>query len=201
MEQAIFAGGSPQQNPTGSQRGKASGVAVFAGGCFWCTEAVFSNLKGVISLMPGYTGGTVENPTYEKVSTGKTGYAEAIKIEFNPDEIKYPDLLNVFFATHNPTTLNQQGNDVGPQYRSVVFYTSDEQRQEAERIVRELEHNKVFSSPIVTELHPFDKFYEAEDYHKNYYARNPDQPYCQVVIDPKVAKLREKFSHLLKTSH
>lgn len=171
--------------------------------------------------MPGYAGGTVENPTYEQVSGGKTGHAEAIKIEFNPEEIKYPDLLNVFFATHDPTTLNQpaspelqpgfaealrqgergeQGNDVGTQYRSAIFYASDEQRQEAEREVRELEHNKVFSSPIVTELHPFAKFYEAEDYHKNYFARNPDQPYCQVVIDPKIAKLRQKFSHLLKTS-
>ena len=150
--------------------------------------------------MPGYAGGTVENPTYEQVSGGKTGHAEAIKIEFNPDEIKYPDLLNVFFVTHNPTTLNQQGNDVGPQYRSAIFYTTDAERQEAEREVRELEHAKVFSDPIVTELHPLDKFYEAEDYHKNYFARNPDAPYCQVVIDPKIAKLRQKFSHLLKTS-
>ena len=172
--------------------------AIFAGGCFWCTEAIFNNLKGVVSVMSGYTGGSIENPTYEQVSGGKTGHAEAIKIEFNPEEIKYTDLLNVFFATHDPTTLNQQGNDMGTQYRSAIFYTSDAERQEAERAVRELEHDKVFSSPIVTELHPLDKFYEAEDYHKNYFARNLDQPYCQVIIDPKIAKLREKFSHLLK---
>lgn len=179
-------------------------TAIFAGGCFWCAEAIFNNLKGVVAVTPGYTGGPAMNarqaPTYEEVCTGKTGHAEAIKIEFNPEEIKYPDLLNVFFATHDPTTLNQQGNDVGTQYRSAIFYTSDEQRQEAEREVRELEAAKVFSSPILTELEPLDKFYEAEAYHKNYFARNPDQPYCQVVINPKIAKLRAKFAHLLKTS-
>ncbi len=176
--------------------------AIFAGGCFWCTEAVFQNLKGVISVTPGYAGGPALNagsaPTYEQVSTGKTGHAEAIKIAFNPDEIKYPDLLNVFFATHDPTTLNQQGNDVGPQYRSAIFYTNDTERQEAEREVRELESSKIFKSPILTELLPLDKFYKAEDYHKNYYARNPDASYCRAVIDPKLAKLRQKFSHLLR---
>lgn len=176
-------------------------IAVLAGGCFWCTEAVFNNLKGVASVVPGYVGGPAMNagqaPTYKEVSTGKTGHAEAVKIEFNPAEIKYPDLLNVFFATHDPTTLNQQGNDIGTQYRSAIFYASDEQRQEAERAVRELEAAKVFSNPILTELEPLAKFYQAEAYHKNYYQKNPGEPYCQAVIDPKIAKLRQKFAHLL----
>ena len=196
---AIFGGGSPQQNTARWLRGKVLSAAIFGGGCFWCTEAVFKNLKGVISVLPGYSGGAVVNPTYEQVASGKTGHAEVVKIEHNPEEIKFTDLLNVFFATHDPTTLNQQGNDVGRQYRSVIFYASDEQRQEAERFVRELEAAKTFADPILTELEPLDKFYPAEDCHQNYYARNLDKPYCRAVIDPKIAKLRQKFALLLKS--
>lgn len=173
--------------------------AVFGGGCFWCTEAVFQRLRGVASVKPGYSGGHVPNPTYEQVSAGDTGHAEAIKIDFNPEQIAFKDLLGVFFATHDPTTKNQQGNDVGPQYRSVVFYINDSQKSDAERYIAELVKDGTFSKPIVTEILPFDKFYEAENYHQNYYDRNKDKnPYCQFVIDPKLEKLRKKFADKLK---
>lgn len=172
-------------------------TAIFAGGCFWCTEAVFQKLRGVKSVLPGYAGGTAETATYEKVSTGTTGHAEAIKFEYDPDVISYNDLLNVFFATHNPTTLNRQGNDIGPQYRSAIFYATEEEKQEAQNFIDQLTKDNVFPDPIVTTLEPLTEFYEAEDYHKNYYERNSGQPYCEVVISPKLKKLKEKFASLL----
>lgn len=172
--------------------------AIFAGGCFWCTEAVFQDLKGVSSVRSGYVGGSVENPTYEQVSSGRTGHAEAIEIIFDPAQISYRELLYVFFYTHNPTTLDRQGNDVGTQYRSAVFYTSKEQKREIESVLRELETEKVFADPVVTEIRPEAPFYTAEEYHQNYFKENSEKPYCQIVIFPKVEKLKAKFSHLLK---
>ena len=173
-------------------------TAVFAGGCFWCTEAIFKNLKGIALAIPGYSGGSVENPTYEEVCTGKTGHAEAVKIEFDPEVLPYRDLLEVFMGTHDPTTLNRQGNDVGPQYRSIIFYTSPNQKLAAEEKILELSKTGNFSKPIVTEVRPFEKFYEAEDYHKNYYESHKNQPYCQLIISPKLIKLRQKYSKKLK---
>lgn len=173
-------------------------IAVFGGGCFWCTEAVFQKLRGVKSVTPGYAGGLVENPTYEQVSNGDTGHAEVIKFEYDPDKISYRDLLEVFFATHDPTTLNRQGNDVGTQYRSVIFYANEEQKLEASKIVQELTAEHAYSQSIVTAIEPLTKFYEAEDYHKNYYERNQGQPYCQVVINPKIKKFKEKFASLIE---
>lgn len=171
-------------------------IAVFGGGCFWCTEAVFQMLKGVVSVAPGYAGGTTANPTYEQVCTGTTGHAEVIRIEYNSTEIAYSDLLTVFFATHDPTTLNRQGNDVGTQYRSAIFYTSNEQKQEAEKFIESLKDQP--GDQVVTQVVPLDQFYEAEDYHHNYYQKNGGKPYCQVVISPKVQKVKEKFAELLK---
>lgn len=171
-------------------------TAVFGGGCFWCTEAIFQNLKGVESVLPGYSGGTVPNPTYEQVCNGSTGHAEATKIDFNPEIIKFEVLLEVFFATHDPTTKNRQGGDVGEQYRSVIFYTTPEQKQTTEIYIKEAQ--KEFVSPIVTLLQPLDKFYEAENYHQNYFAENPDKAYCRVVINPKLEKFKKKFANLLK---
>ena len=168
-------------------------VATLGGGCFWCTEAVVKRLAGVKKVEPGYSGGSVPNPTYEQVSTGKTGHAEAVQITFDPDVISFKEILDVFFATHDPTTLNRQGPDVGPQYRSVIFYHTDEQKEVAEKAIAELEKSKVFNAPIVTQLEPFRAFYEAEDYHKSYFERHPEQPYCQVVIAPKIDKLRKLF--------
>jgi peptide-methionine (S)-S-oxide reductase len=172
-------------------------VAVFGGGCFWCTEAVYEELKGVISVMPGYAGGQTPNPTYESVSTGKTGHAEVIKIEFDPSRISYDDLLTVFFATHDPTTLNRQGSDTGTQYRSIILYASEEQKRLAGDFINKLNED---GKKVVTELKPLDKFYEAEEYHRDFYKHNPDKPYCQIVINPKIDKLKEKFNYLLKQS-
>jgi len=172
-------------------------TAVFAGGCFWCTEAVFERLRGVLAVMPGYCGGILPNPTYEAVCSGRTGHAEAVRIEFDPAQVSYRDLLTVFFATHDPTTLNRQGNDVGTQYRSAIFYTTEEQKRAAEAFIQELNAAREFPNPVVTELKPLEKFYEAEDYHREYYRRNSYQPYCQIVIAPKLSKLREKFQALL----
>ncbi len=171
---------------------------VFAGGCFWCTEAIFKALKGVMSVLPGYTGGTVKNPSYEQVCTGNTGHAEAIKIDFDPSIIKFRDLLEIFFSTHDPTQLNRQGNDVGTQYRSAVFYGSEEQKQEAEKFVVQLASEKVFNRPIITTLEPLTEFYEAENYHRDYFAKNPNQPYCMLIINPKLEKFKKKYSILLK---
>ena len=174
-------------------------VAVFGGGCFWCTEAVFDELRGVKSVVSGYAGGSTKNPTYEEVCGGGTGHAEVIKIDFDPTEIAFKDLLTVFFATHDPTTLNRQGNDVGTQYRSAIFYANEEQKREAEAFIKELNDSKVFGNPVVTTLEPLGEFYEAEDYHQKYYANNPYQPYCQYMIPPKLNKLHKQFSALLKS--
>ena len=174
-------------------------TAVFGGGCFWCTEAVFDELRGVVSVMPGYAGGSVKNPTYEQVCAERTGHAEVIRIEFEPSEISYKDLLTVFFATHDPTTLNRQGNDTGTQYRSTVLYADEEQRKEAESFIKELNDTKAFGKPVVTTLEPLSEFYEAEDYHQKYFAKNPYQPYCQVMIPPKLQKLHKQFTQLLKS--
>jgi peptide-methionine (S)-S-oxide reductase len=173
-------------------------TAYLAGGCFWCTEAMFKDLKGVISATPGYSGGTVENPTYEDVCGGRTGHAETARVEFDPSVLSFHDLLKVFFGTHDPTTMNQQGNDTGPQYRSVIFYTSEDQKKVADEYIKELEDNKVYPRPIVTEVTPFVKFFEAEDYHKNYYEAHINAPYCQLVITPKMEKLKEKYKEFLK---
>jgi peptide-methionine (S)-S-oxide reductase len=175
-----------------------SAVAVFGGGCFWCTEAVFDELRGVKSVVSGYAGGSTKNPTYEEVCGGRTGHAEVIKIEFDPGEIAFKDLLTVFFATHDPTTLNRQGNDVGTQYRSAIFYANEEQKRDAEAFIKELNDSKATGKPVVTTLEPLDEFYEAEDYHQKYYANNPYQPYCQYTIPPKLNKLHKQFSDLLK---
>jgi peptide-methionine (S)-S-oxide reductase len=171
---------------------------IFGGGCFWCMEAVFQMLDGVTAVSSGYTGGAVPNPTYEQVCTGRTGHAEAIKIDFDPSKIKVSDLFAVYFTSHDPTTLNRQGNDVGTQYRSSIFYTSEEQLAAAKSFIAQLESDKTFGSPIVTTLEPLTVFYPAEQYHQNYYRTNESQPYCQFVINPKIAKLRQQFAHLLK---
>src|SRR5271155_4730307 len=163
-------------------------LAVFGGGCFWCTEAVFGELRGVQSVMPGYAGGASANPTYEQVCTGSTGHAEVIRIDFDPAQISFHDLLTVFFATHDPTTLNRQGNDVGTQYRSIVLYTTPEQRTAAEAFIARLNASDPGGRPVVTEVKPLDKFYDAESYHRDYFAKNPNQPYCQLIIEPKVEK-------------
>lgn len=172
-------------------------MAVFGGGCFWCTEAVFKNLRGVRSVTPGYAGGHTTNPFYEKVLRGGTGHAEAVKIMFDPAQIRYTDLLTVFFGTHDPTTRNRQGNDIGPQYRSLILYASAAQKEEAERYIRELQPHA--PRPIVTEVLPLENFYEAEEHHRDYFARNGTQPYCEFVIAPKIEKLRKDFGDLLKT--
>ena len=174
-------------------------IAVFGGGCFWCTEAIFKSLKGVKSVEPGYAGGQMANPTYEDVCTGTTGHAEVIKIEYDPKTTSFHDLLEVFFGTHDPTTLNRQGDDTGEQYRSVIFYTNTAQKDEAEKFIEQLETEGTFDSPIVTQAQPLDKFYEAEDYHKNYFENNSNKPYCQLIISPKIAKLRQKFASMLKS--
>jgi peptide-methionine (S)-S-oxide reductase len=176
-----------------------SAVAVFGGGCFWCTEAVFDELRGVKSVVSGYAGGSTKNPTYEEVCGGRTGHAEVIKIEFDPGEIAFKDLLTVFFATHDPTTLNRQGNDVGTQYRSAIFYANEEQKRDAEAFIKELNDSKATGKPVVTTLEPLDEFYEAEDYHQKYYANNPYQPYCQYTIPSKLNKLHKQFTDLLKS--
>ena len=170
-------------------------IAVFGGGCFWCTEAIFQELKGVVSVMPGYAGGTVTDPTYEQVCGGKTGHAEVTKIEFDPSQISYTDLLKVFFYVHDPTTLDRQGSDIGPQYRSIILYADEEQKEEASRIIDGLKKD---GQNIVTELKPLAEFYPAEEYHHNFYKNNLDKPYCQIIIDPKIKKFEEHFKQLLK---
>lgn len=170
----------------------------FGGGCFWCMEAVFQMLRGVASVRSGYTGGTIPNPTYQQVCNGNTGHAEAVEVVFDPSIVKLEDLLAVFFTTHDPTTLNRQGGDVGTQYRSAIFYHSEEQKNAIEAFMQKLKDDQTFSKPIVTELTPANEFYPAEDYHQNYYRNNPEQGYCQAIIDPKIAKLRKTYTHLLK---
>jgi peptide-methionine (S)-S-oxide reductase len=167
--------------------------ATFGSGCFWCTEAVFQQLRGVRSVVSGYSGGNVANPTYEQVCSGTTGHAEVIQVTYDPKEVSYPELLEAFWQSHDPTTLNQQGNDVGTQYRSVVFYSNDEQRKLAEKYRADLDASGAFSAPIVTEIAPLETFYPAEKYHQNYYRSNPAQGYCAFVIRPKVEKFRKVF--------
>ncbi|MFW5760917.1 MAG: peptide-methionine (S)-S-oxide reductase MsrA [Cyclobacteriaceae bacterium] len=173
-------------------------LATFGSGCFWCTEAVFQRLKGVEKVVSGYTGGKIKNPTYREVCSGLTGHAEVIQIFYDPQIISYEELLEVFWKTHDPTTLNRQGNDVGTQYRSVVFYHNDEQKKLAEHYKMELEKEGVFSGPIVTEISPATDFYAAEDYHQNYYNENISQPYCSYIIAPKLDKLEKVFKSKLK---
>lgn len=175
--------------------------ATFGGGCFWCTEAIFKRLKGVTSVLPGYSGGDIENPTYEQVCEGNTGYVESAQVEFDPNIIPYEKLLEVFFYTHDPTTRNQQGNDRGPQYRSVVFYHNLDQKREVEKFISKLEKDKVYEKPIVTDVEEYKNFYEAEDYHKNYFERNDSAPYCSYVIAPKIHKLLQKFGKEIKEEY
>jgi peptide-methionine (S)-S-oxide reductase len=172
-------------------------VAILGGGCFWCTEAVFQELRGVERVVSGYAGGDVPNPTYDQVCGGRTGHAEVVRVEFDPHVVSYREILQVFFTVHDPTTLNRQGADVGTQYRSVIFVHSDEQRTVAEEVIAELSSAKVWSEPIVTEVRPAPEFYPAESQHQDFYRRNAGQPYCQVVITPKLARLRREFADRL----
>ena len=173
-------------------------IATLAGGCFWCLEAVFDELNGVISVESGYSGGHVDNPSYKAVCTGMTGHAEVVQVTFDPSVLSFRDLLTVFFTIHDPTTLNRQGADVGTQYRSAIFYHDDSQRADAEAVIHELTESKLWSNPIVTEVAKFEKFYVAEDYHQEYFANNPYQPYCMAVVAPKVVKFRKHFVDRLK---
>jgi peptide-methionine (S)-S-oxide reductase len=173
-------------------------IATFGNGCFWCTEAIFQQLKGVESVYPGYTGGSIKNPSYREVCTGTTGHAEAIQIKYDPSVISYRELLDIFFYTHDPTTLNRQGNDVGTQYRSAIFYHNEDQKAAAEEIISQLTAEKVYDDPIVTEVTAMDVFYMAEDYHKNYYQNNKNQGYCRAVINPKLDKFMKKYGSKTK---
>lgn len=177
---------------------KSLETATLAGGCFWCTEAVFQRIKGVESVIPGFTGGNIKNPAYREIITGRTGHAEAIQVRFDPEKISFRELLFIFFGTHDPTTLNRQQNDVGTQYRSAVFYHSEEQKNTVLDVIQELENEKVFQNKIVTESTPASNFYEAEEEHKDYYDQHRQQPYCQYIIDPKIEKLRKSFADKLK---
>jgi peptide-methionine (S)-S-oxide reductase len=179
--------------------GRGTGqVATLAGGCFWCLEAVFDELKGVESVESGYSGGIVLNPSYAQVCDGDTGHAEVVQVTFDPQVLSYKDLLTVFFTIHDPTTLNRQGSDTGTQYRSAIFYHNEEQKKVAEDVIREISATGIWDDPIVTEVTPFDQFYMAEDYHQEYFKKNPFQGYCRVIIAPKVAKFRHAFSERLK---
>jgi peptide-methionine (S)-S-oxide reductase len=182
---------SPQTNAT-------TEVATLAGGCFWCLEAIYDNLRGVVSVESGYMGGKVENPTYSAVCTGRTGHAEVTQITYDPTQVSFQDLLDVFFVIHDPTTLDRQGNDVGTQYRSAIFYHTPEQKEIANKVIAALNAEHRFDSPIVTEVTPASKFYVAEDYHQEYFAHNASQPYCQFVVAPKVAKFRKYYMQKLK---
>jgi peptide-methionine (S)-S-oxide reductase len=173
-------------------------MTTLGGGCFWCTEAVFSQLKGVEKIEPGYSGGNAENPSYEQVSTGKTGHAEVAQITFDPAVISFKEILQIFFSTHDPTSLNRQGTDIGIQYRSVIFYHDDGQKAIAKEVIKEFSDEGAFDAPIVTQVEPLKAFYKAEDYHREYYKRHPEQPYCRVVIAPKIAKFRQLYLSKLK---
>jgi len=178
--------------------GKQLEVATLAGGCFWCLEAVFDELKGVESVESGYSGGHVQNPSYAQVCDGNTGHAEVVQVTFDPQVVSFKDLLTVFFTTHDPTTLNRQGNDIGTQYRSAIFYHNEEQKKIAEAVIQEIGAERIWDNPIVTEVKPFDQFFIAEDYHQEYFRKNPFQGYCRAVIAPKVTKFRHKFAERLK---
>jgi len=173
-------------------------TAILGGGCFWCVEAAIQQLQGVLSVRSGYMGGHVANPTYQQVCSGKTGHVEVAEVTFDPAVLSYSDLLHVFFTLHDPTTLNRQGNDVGEQYRSVIFYREDAQKKTAEDVIAELTRDEIFDKPIVTALEPASTFYLAEDYHQDYFANNPNQPYCMFVVAPKVQKVREKYAQRLR---
>lgn len=173
-------------------------TATLGGGCFWCLEAVYHELKGVEKVVSGYSGGHVENPTYREVTSKSTGHAEVVQLTFDPDVVSFREILEIFFAIHDPTTPNRQGNDVGPQYRSAIFYHNEAQKKTAEEVIEWLEEEDIWGAPIVTELTPFEAFYVAEDYHQNYYRNNPMAGYCMVVIRPKVAKFRQKFTEKLR---
>ena len=173
-------------------------TATLAGGCFWCLEAVFDEIKGVHGVESGYAGGSMPNPSYRAVCNGDTGHAEVVQVRFDPSIVSYRDLLNVFFAIHDPTSLNRQGADVGTQYRSAIFYHDDEQKKTAEELIKDLNSQKIWDKPIVTEVAKLDRFFMAEDYHQEYFARNPYQPYCQAVVAPKVSKFRKHFLEMLK---
>jgi peptide-methionine (S)-S-oxide reductase len=179
-------------------QGVKTEIATFGTGCFWCTEAVFQELKGVLQVYSGYTGGAVADPTYEEVCSGTTGHAECLQIYFDPSVISFDEMLEVFWESHDPTTLNRQGNDIGTQYRSAIFYHDEEQRKKAEHYKAELDKNKAYDNPIVTEITPFTIFYPAEDYHQNYYNNHGSQPYCYLVIRPKVEKFEKAFKDKLK---
>ena len=181
-----------------SDRSNDTEIATLAGGCFWCLEAVYDELKGVLDVVSGYSGGQVSNPSYKAVCTGETGHAEVVQVTYDPQLISYRELLEVFFTIHDPTTLNRQGADVGTQYRSAIFYHNPEQKAIAEQVIHEMENEKVWAKPIVTELTPFDTFYPAEEYHQEYFKRNPYQGYCMAVIAPKVSKFRKKYLDKLK---
>jgi peptide-methionine (S)-S-oxide reductase len=175
-------------------------TATLGAGCFWCVEAVFDDLKGVEDVVSGYSGGQTENPTYRQVCDGTTGHAEVAEIRFDPSVISFKDILRVFFSVHDPTTMNRQGADIGTQYRSAIFYHNDDQKCDAEEVVKEITDEAVYDQPIVTEIVPFEKFWPAEDYHQEYFANNPNVPYCAAVVSPKVKKFRQKFSDLLKNA-
>ncbi len=173
-------------------------IATFASGCFWCTEAVFNELRGIVKVESGYSGGKVANPSYAQVCTGMTGHAETVQVTFDPKQISYKEVLEVFFTTHDPTTLNRQGADVGTQYRSAIFYRDNQQKMTAEEVIAQFNGAKIWKKPIVTEVVPFKVFYKAEEYHQRYFERNPNASYCQVVIEPKIAKLRQHYWEKLK---
>lgn len=173
-------------------------IATFAGGCFWCTEAIFKRVKGVVEVVSGYSGGEMQNPDYEAVSEGSTGHAEAIQVKFDPKIISYEKLLEIFFHLHDPTTLNQQGNDVGAQYRSIIFYHDDNQKKTAEKVQQQVEDEHIYQNKIVTEIVPFENFYKAEERHQDFYAKNPEYGYCRVIIDPKIKKLLREFKSEVK---
>jgi peptide-methionine (S)-S-oxide reductase len=187
------------QKPTGMDvTSNKVDTATFGGGCFWCVEAVYVELKGVTSVMPGYSGGARPNPTYEQVCSGGTGHAEVIQVTYDPAVLSFDELLEVFWTVHDPTTLNRQGNDIGTQYRSVIFYHNDDQKQKAEFYKKKLNDSGAYANPVVTEITAFKAFFPAEDYHKNYFANNPNQPYCTFVVQPKVEKFRKVFKDKLK---
>ena len=175
-----------------------SETATLAGGCFWCIEAVFQEIEGVKNVISGYTGGTSVNPTYEQVCAGKTGHAEAVQVTFDPDRISYREILEIFFSVHDPTTLNRQGADIGTQYRSAIFYRDEQQKNTAEKLIGELDKEKLWESAIVTQIMPLTKFYQAEDYHQEYFSHHPEQGYCLVVISPKINKFRRRWANRLK---
>lgn len=175
-----------------------SETAVFGGGCFWCTEAIYKRVKGVLSVTPGYAGGEIKNPTYQQVCSGLTGHAEVVRVEYDPEVISYPELLEIFWHAHDPTTLDRQGNDVGSQYCSIILYANDEQKRQAVASLKAADESGMFDQPIVTQIRELEKFYPAEDYHHDYFANNPNQPYCRVVISPKVQHFMRDFSEKLK---